>query len=254
MDLFTLAFLYFLHLNYWILWLIENDKASVVIRVCGWLEERDWAMTHILLAFYHSNDMRHETRLWASSVDIKVTPPAYSQLAWWSQWYCAQAGPLRKHLNFKHKFHALNRFPPVTPEPWHQGRHRANNSMQNSFTSFSRKPTLPFCWVWLIIEARTIITYQGAVLKALMRNTITSFMSSNTLVCKIIEHPHDDLACYGVCEKLNWSYLPLSEVCGWQMQNTEAELTKSQSQQSLSEWRDSRELFDPRITLLVVYS
>ena len=99
MDLLTIAFLYFLHLNYWILWLIENDKASVVIRVCGWLEERDWAMTHILLAFYHSNDMRHETRLWASSVDIKVTPPAYSQLAWWSQWYCAQAGPQRKHLN-----------------------------------------------------------------------------------------------------------------------------------------------------------
>ena len=41
------------------------------------------------------------------------------------------------------------------------------------------------------------------------------------------------------------------------MQNTEAvlqtQLTKSKSQQSLSVWKNSRELFDPRITLQLLF-
>ena len=92
-----------------------------------------------------ANDMRHET----SSATVQVTPPAYSQLAWWSS-DIVRAPYKHLNTNFMRPIDS-----PVTPglSDWPAEQTSANNSMQNSFTSFPRKSTLPsFCRVWLIIE------------------------------------------------------------------------------------------------------
>lgn len=136
--------------------------------------------------------------------------------------------------------------------------------MQNSFTSFRRKPTLPSFLQSLTNNwaGPTIIMFQGATLRSRWElRTVTKLPFVSFNICTGSQYLSTtsalDLAWYGVCEKLNWSYLPLSEVCGWQVQNTEA-VSKPINKiivttESFSSEKNNRELFDPRLCQLFIH-
>ena len=60
----------------------DDDKSLVASSVCGWFEERVWPVTQIIASFYlrlMTWDMRPYSAS-SATVQIKVTPPAYSNL------------------------------------------------------------------------------------------------------------------------------------------------------------------------------